>query len=97
MQQTQEMRVPFLDLRRCPGVGNGNPFQYSCLKIPWTVIRWGTVHGATMTRTGLSTPISFFNNICLFGCDRSYLQLVVSLIFLVACGIFNCGMWALVL
>ena len=21
---------------RSPGVGNGNPFQYSCLKIPWT-------------------------------------------------------------
>ena len=21
---------------RFPGVGNGNPLQYSCLKIPWT-------------------------------------------------------------
>ena len=21
---------------RSPGVGNGNPLQYSCLKIPWT-------------------------------------------------------------
>ena len=20
---------------RCPGEGNGNPLQYSCLKIPW--------------------------------------------------------------
>ena len=23
-------------LGRCPEVGNGNPLQYSCLKIPWT-------------------------------------------------------------
>ena len=22
--------------RRSPGEGNGNPFQYSCLEIPWT-------------------------------------------------------------
>ena len=21
---------------RCPGVGNGNPLQYSCWKLPWT-------------------------------------------------------------
>ena len=21
---------------RCPGEGNGNPLQYSCLEIPWT-------------------------------------------------------------
>ena len=21
---------------RFPGIGNGNPFQYPCLKIPWT-------------------------------------------------------------
>ena len=23
-------------LGRFPGVGNGNPLQYSCLEIPWT-------------------------------------------------------------
>ena len=23
-------------LGRSPGTGNGNPLQYSCLKIPWT-------------------------------------------------------------
>ena len=23
-------------LERSPGVGNGNPLQYSCLEIPWT-------------------------------------------------------------
>ena len=22
--------------RRCPGEGNGNPLQYSCLEMPWT-------------------------------------------------------------
>ena len=22
--------------RRCPAVGNGNPFQHYCLEIPWT-------------------------------------------------------------
>ena len=22
-------------LRRCPGEGNGNPLQYSCLESPW--------------------------------------------------------------
>ena len=25
-----------LGLGRSPGEGNGNPLQYSCLKIPWT-------------------------------------------------------------
>ena len=24
------------ELGRFPGIGNGNPFQYPCLKIPWT-------------------------------------------------------------
>ena len=23
-------------VEKIPGVGNGNPLQYSCLKIPWT-------------------------------------------------------------
>ena len=37
---------------RSPGVGNGNPFQYSCLenlmdKTAWEV----TVHGATKSQT----------------------------------------------
>ena len=25
-----------LGLRRCPGEGDGNPLQYSCLGNPWT-------------------------------------------------------------
>ena len=35
-------------LGRCPGEGNGNPFQYSCLEKP--VDRgasWATIHGVT--------------------------------------------------
>ena len=41
---------------RSPGVGNGNPFQYSCLENPmdrgaW----WATVHGVTKSQTQLST------------------------------------------
>ena len=41
---------------RSPGVGNGNPLQYSCLKNSmdrgaW----WATVHGAAESQTCLST------------------------------------------
>ena len=40
---------------RSPGGGNGNPLQYSCLKIPtgrgtW----WATAHGVAKSRTRLS-------------------------------------------
>ena len=39
-------------LRRSPGVGNGNPLQYSCLENPmdrgaW----WATVHGIAKSWT----------------------------------------------
>ena len=39
---------------RFPGVGNGNPLQYSCLENPmdggaW----WATVHGVTKSQTQL--------------------------------------------
>ena len=42
-------------LERSPGVGNGNPLQYSCLENPmdrgaW----WATVHGVAKSRTRLS-------------------------------------------
>ena len=42
-------------LRRSPGVGNGNPLQYSCLGNPmnrgaW----WATVHGVAKSQTRLS-------------------------------------------
>ena len=41
---------------RCPGEGNGNPFQYSCLENPmgrgaW----WATVHGLAKSQTRLSS------------------------------------------
>ena len=37
---------------RCPGVGNGNPFQYSCMENSmdrgaW----WATVHGVAKSQT----------------------------------------------
>ena len=43
-------------LGRSPGVGNGNPLQYSCLGNPmdrgaW----WATVHGVAKVWTRLST------------------------------------------
>ena len=43
-------------LGRSPGVGLGNPLQYSCLENPtdrgaW----WATVHGVAETQTRLST------------------------------------------
>ena len=38
---------------RAPGGGNGNPLQYSCLKIPWIEEpgRLHTVHGVTKSLT----------------------------------------------
>ena len=44
-----------LESGRSPGIGNGNPFQFSCLENPmdggaW----WATVHGVKKTWTGLS-------------------------------------------
>ena len=44
-----------LRLRRSPGVGNGNPLQYSYLENPmdrgaW----WATVHGVAKSQTRLS-------------------------------------------
>ena len=43
------------EVRRSPGVGNGNPLQYSCLEN--SLGRgdfWATVYGATKSRTRLS-------------------------------------------
>ena len=47
--------VSILNSGRPPGGGNGNPFQYSCLKNSmdrgaW----WATVHGIAKSWTGLS-------------------------------------------
>ena len=43
------------ELGRSPGVGNGNPLQYSCLENPMDRARWATVHEVTKSRTRLST------------------------------------------
>ena len=50
-----------LGLGRCPGEGNGNPLQYSCLENPmdggaW----WDTVHGVTESWTRLSDFTSLY-------------------------------------
>ena len=40
---------------RSPGVGNGNPLQYSCLENPMDGgVWWVTVHGVAENRTQLS-------------------------------------------
>ena len=37
---------------RCPGEGNGNPLQYSCLENPMDRGAWrATVHGVTQSQT----------------------------------------------
>ena len=42
-------------LGRCPGEGNGNPLQFSCLENPMDGgASWATVHGVTKSRTQLS-------------------------------------------
>ena len=49
MQETQELRVP------TPGVGNGNPLQYSCLENSMDRGAWqARVHGVTKCQTWLS-------------------------------------------
>ena len=40
------------ELGRSPGVGHGNPFQYSCLENPMDRGAWqATVHGITESQT----------------------------------------------
>ena len=44
----QETQVQSLSQGRCPGVGNGNPLQYSCLENSMDRGAWqATVHGVT--------------------------------------------------
>ena len=44
-----------LGLKRCPGVGNGKPLQYSCLENPTDRRVWqAIVHGVSKSRTRLS-------------------------------------------
>ena len=54
----------------CPGEGNGNPLQYSCLENPmdrgtW----WATVHRVAKSGTRLS-DFTFFQNIIEGGKER---------------------------
>ena len=46
---------------RCPGEGNGNPLQYSCLENPIDRGTWrATIHGVTKNQTGLSNKTTTF-------------------------------------
>ena len=46
-------------LERSPGVGNGNPLQYSCLENSMDREAWQTtVHGVAKSWTQLSKPAS---------------------------------------
>ena len=55
MQEKQETQSWFPGLGRSSGVGNGNPFQYSCLENSMDREAWqATVHGVTKNRTRLS-------------------------------------------
>ena len=58
-----------LGSRRCPGEGNGNPLQHSCLENSTDRGAWqATVHGVTeldMTEQA-HKPESTVRNICLF-------------------------------
>ena len=41
-------------LRRSPGLGNGNPFKYSCLENPMDIgVSWSTVYRFAKSQTGL--------------------------------------------
>ena len=55
MQETQETWVRSLGQEDPPGVGNGNPLQYSCLENPMEREDWqATVHDVAKSWTRLS-------------------------------------------
>ena len=52
---------------RSPGVGNGNPLQYSCLESPmdrgaW----WATVHGVAKSQTQLNEQSTHDIPLCMY-------------------------------
>ena len=56
---------------RFPGVGHGNPLQYSCLETPTDRDWQATVQGAAkswtqMSMQALEVSINKFNNLCLW-------------------------------
>ena len=57
----QERQVQSPGLGRFPGVGNGNPLQYSCLENSMDRGSWGvTVHGVAKSWAWLSTHACLF-------------------------------------
>ena len=59
MQETQELQGPWI--RKTPGGGNGNPFQYSCLKkcygqrVVGGYSPWGCKEQKTTEQLGIDT------------------------------------------
>ena len=65
---------------RSPGVGNGNPLQYSCLENPMDIGAWqATVHGVTKSWIQLTTHTHklsiyiLFKALFIYGCTGSSL------------------------
>ena len=71
----------FPGLERCPGEGNGNPLQHSCLENPMDGGAWSaTVHGVAKSRTRLS-DFTFFLSFRMnfkFTWFKKYLLLLLS-------------------
>ena len=69
---------PIPGSERCPGGGQGNPFQYSCLENPmnrgaW----WATVHGVAKSRTQLKR----LNNIHSVPLECKFLEVEIFICF----------------
>ena len=63
-------------LGRCPGEGNGNPLQYSCLENPMDCSLPGfSVHGVAKSRTRLSDFTFTFTFQCILPEDSLWIKL----------------------
>ena len=62
--QTQVNR---LSVHACIGEGNGNPLQYSCLRIPWTEEPGGLLSMGSHSRTRLKRLSSSSSNPPVYG------------------------------
>ena len=78
-------------LGRCPGVGHGNPLQYSCLENPMDRgACWDTVHGVTKSRTQLKRLSTHAHIIDLQYCvNFRYSQVIVYIYIYIYIYIYN--------
>ena len=83
---------------RSLGVGNGNPLQYSCWKIPWTEELGGLQSKWLQSRTWLSTHVHkhiYICNICLYiyvvytyKANRIFIKMEMVLLFITFSDVF---------